>query len=148
MKKLTVEFENCYGINSLNHVFDFDKHNTIVLYAPNGMMKTSFSKTLLNISKGEKPEEIIFGYTSVPKILADNLELLKENIFVIESMNERFNSEQISTLLVDNDARIKYEEITKELLSSQSKFINKLNKMSGIVKTNNKIEQTIQSDFD
>lgn len=145
MKKLTVEFKHCYGISYLKHDFEFEKHQTIALYAPNGMMKTSFSKTLLNISRGENPQEKIFGNIPEFKLIADGIDFPKEKILVIESINEKFNSDNMTTLLVDSDARKKYEELTKELLLSQDKFINKLNKLSGIVKT--KIEQTLESDF-
>lgn len=88
MKKLTVEFKHCYGISYLKHDFEFEKQQTIALYAPNGMMKTSFSKTLLNISRGENPQEKIFGNIPEFKLIADGIDFPKEKILVIESINE------------------------------------------------------------
>ena len=46
MNKLGINFENCYGIGKLDFVFDFSNTNSFLIYAPNGMMKTSFAKTL------------------------------------------------------------------------------------------------------
>lgn len=45
MKKLSVNLKDCYGIESLNHEFDFSNGNTFCIYARNGLMKTSFAKT-------------------------------------------------------------------------------------------------------
>lgn len=59
MNLLLVQLENCYGIQSFDHTFDFNKKNSILIYAPNGVMKTSFAKTLLQISNGLEPEKNI-----------------------------------------------------------------------------------------
>jgi len=51
MRKLRVDFENCYGINKLRHDFVFSDFRTHVVYAPNGVMKTSFAKTFKTIAE-------------------------------------------------------------------------------------------------
>ena len=45
MDNLTLDLENCYGIKKLQAKFDFSKKRTFSIYAPNGVMKTSFAKT-------------------------------------------------------------------------------------------------------
>ena len=45
MKKLNIKLENTYGIRKLEHTFDFEKTKTYSIYATNGSMKTSFTKT-------------------------------------------------------------------------------------------------------
>ena len=46
MKKVTVTAEHCYGIPMLVHTFDFSNNNApVVIYAPNGLMKTSLAKS-------------------------------------------------------------------------------------------------------
>lgn len=60
MNKLRINFENCYGIRSLEYDFYFNdprKINAYAVYAPNGLMKTSFSRTFEKISQGEMPCE-------------------------------------------------------------------------------------------
>lgn len=54
MNKLKIELQNCYGIKKLNHEFDFSSFKTFVIYAPNGVMKTSFAKTLNDIANKKK----------------------------------------------------------------------------------------------
>ena len=60
MKKLTVKLENCYGISKFGEEFDFTSDRTYVIYAPNGVMKTSFAKTFKNVSDGEAPCDLAF----------------------------------------------------------------------------------------
>ena len=63
MNKLNIELTNCFGIDSLNHEFDFGKGNTFSIYARNGLMKTSFAKTFQLIQQGKKENisDAIFG---------------------------------------------------------------------------------------
>lgn len=45
MNKLNINLENCYGIKKLQKEFDFSDRSAFVIYASNGSMKTSFTKT-------------------------------------------------------------------------------------------------------
>lgn len=56
MDKLTIDFTNYFEIESLNHEFSFINGNVFLIYARNGLMKTSFSNTfqLLQQSKDYK----------------------------------------------------------------------------------------------
>ena len=53
--KINVKLENCYGIKKLNHEFDFLKCHTFVIYAPNGVMKTSFANTFKDLASAKTP---------------------------------------------------------------------------------------------
>lgn len=44
MDRVKVDLENCYGIKKLQHNFDFKKEKVYAIYAPNGVMKTSFAQ--------------------------------------------------------------------------------------------------------
>ena len=44
MDKVSIKFSNCYGIKQLEYDFDFKKRSNYLIYASNGMMKTSFTK--------------------------------------------------------------------------------------------------------
>ena len=56
IKEVSVAFDKCFGISSLKHEFDFSKTNVILLYAPNGVMKTSFANTFKFIADGNRKE--------------------------------------------------------------------------------------------
>ena len=50
--KIRFDFENCFGIRRLQKEIDFkDKQSVAIIYAPNGMMKSSFAKTCDCMSK-------------------------------------------------------------------------------------------------
>ena len=55
MKKLQIDLNYCYGIKNLKYEFDFNGGKNYLLYAPNGMMKTSFTKTFSALSHNKKP---------------------------------------------------------------------------------------------
>ena len=50
MNNLKLDLENCYGIKKLQHVFAFANHHTQLIYAANGMMKSSLALTLKGLS--------------------------------------------------------------------------------------------------
>lgn len=56
MNKVVCDLTNCYGIQKLHHEFDFSNTNAISIYARNGLMKTSFSKTFRKIQEGKVAE--------------------------------------------------------------------------------------------
>ena len=64
MEKVNVMLENCYGIRKFEKEFDFSKKAAFIIYASNGSMKTSFTKTLRDISNGQNPKEEVFGRKS------------------------------------------------------------------------------------
>ena len=54
MKTLEIDMENCFGISKFEHKFDFADDTCVLIYAPNGMMKSSFARTFECISKDYK----------------------------------------------------------------------------------------------
>ena len=60
MQKLKINLKNCYGIKKLEKEFDFSTNNTFAIYAPNGVMKTSFAKTFRDLSFGLMSKDLIF----------------------------------------------------------------------------------------
>ena len=59
---LSEHFENCYGIKEfdMGTGIDFSRSNKALIYAPNGVMKTSFTKVFEDLSKGEASKDRIF----------------------------------------------------------------------------------------
>lgn len=54
MDKVKIDLQNCFGIGCFVHEFDFSNSNSVLIYAPNGIMKTSFAKTFDCIAKDDK----------------------------------------------------------------------------------------------
>ena len=54
VEKVKIDLEHCYGIKTLKHELDFSNNNMpVVIYSPNGTMKTSFAMALQDYSDGK-----------------------------------------------------------------------------------------------
>ncbi len=118
MKKLTIDLEHCYGIKKLQTEFNFESHGDVfTVYAPNGVMKTSLANTFRDVSNGAASTDRIWKINKTKRVIQDENgdELAPESIFVIEPYNEGYRSDRISTLLVNEDLRKRYEDIHKEI---------------------------------
>lgn len=86
-----------------------------MIYAQNGIMKTSFTNSFERFANGEKPEERING--DVPEMIVkfDKIHDLKhENVLAIHSLKEPTSFEKTSTLLARESLRKRYDiEIKK-----------------------------------
>ena len=152
---LSGKFENCYGLKSfeLNEI-DFTTSNKAIIYAPNGVMKTSFSNVFDDISKGNKTTDRIFnGLNSSYNVnyyssTYTNSQLSKhDNIYVVKSFDEKFelSKETISTLLSDEKTRKDYEILVSQFSDELSEFKSNLSKLSGFAQKD--IEETLKKDF-
>jgi len=133
MKKLTLKFENCYGIKKLEKEFDFSSKKVFAIYAPNGTMKTSFAKSFKDLSKDEKPKDLVFKERETVCVVQDDSEkdIKSEEIFVIEPYNKNnFNTDKISTLVVKKELKERYDKIYKNLEIEKNDFIKKLKRVS------------------
>lgn len=149
--KVVVQLENCYGINSLDYIFDFAKTKSYVIYAPNGTMKSSFAKTFIDYSKGQPLNILPFpGITPKVSITDSKKSLSPQDIFVVKSEITDFSSDKMSTLLVNKELREKHLGIMKKIEDKENMLINELQQISGIKnseKKPNNLELTFTKDI-
>jgi len=152
MNKLQICLQNCYGIQSLDYEFDFSKGKNSIksksyaIYAPNGLMKSSFAKTFEAISKGSSPKEERYNRPSRCTVKADNIDLPKEAIYVLKSeIDITTNSPAITNILVNPEHKAQYDELLVDLDKYKNKLIISLQKQSKVRK--NDIEKSILNDF-
>lgn len=114
MNKLNVCFENCYGIERLEHEFNFSESNVIAVYARNGLMKTSFAKTFKRIQDGNPGEvkDEIFDILGSTEILIDGAAISRDNIFVIKSFENSYQSD-ITPLLINTTIKTHLNDVLK-----------------------------------
>jgi hypothetical protein len=105
MNKLNVNLKNCWGIQSLEYGFDFrgnNKARAYAVYAPNGMMKSSFAKTFEALSKGTQPKEERFNRHPSCIVTSDGTPIPQEVIYVLKSeVGTRKDNDAISSILVN-----------------------------------------------
>lgn len=129
MNKINIDMINCYGINRLNYEFDFTEDNVYTIYARNGLMKTSFAKTMKKIqdNKVKEVRDEVFNIQGKVKLECDDSgnNLKSDDIFVIKSYENYYESSSISSLLVNERLNGKI----KTMLKTKDKFLKKIEKM-------------------
>ncbi|MFA7068628.1 MAG: hypothetical protein WC127_06640, partial [Acidaminococcaceae bacterium] len=119
MNKIYLDLKNCYGISSFIQTFEFDEQKkAYLIYAPNGIMKTSFANTLSDIALEKETKDYFYPDRVTTRVAKYNDEqgsdLLKEEILVIEPYCENYKSGNITVLLADKNLKKEYEDISAE----------------------------------
>lgn len=123
------------------------KAKAYAIYAPNGTMKTSFTKTFEDIAKGERPKEERYNRQTTCIIKLDESPISKEAIYVLKSeIDIKSETPAITNILVNPENKARYDELLIELDKLKNKLIGALQKLSKVKK--NDIEQAILKDWD
>lgn len=151
MEKIYIELQNCFGIQKLQHEFDFHGENVIAIYARNGLMKTSLAKTFQKIQENKKEEicDAIFGDITNATIQIDAKDIDSDDVFVIKSFESSYEA-NITSLLVKDTIK----ERLKDVFKARDKLFKALEKASGLKtkrtvggKAVYELETTIIEDF-
>jgi hypothetical protein len=145
MDKLKISLTNCFGIGKLEHEFDFSNFNTQLIYASNGVMKTSFANTFRAIEKGELPKDRLHQKPSTCDIEINEVEVIPSQICVIKSFEDINSGESQSKLLIDEDSKLEYDLLLNEINSEKEKLIRDWNRKSGV--SQKELESTILKDL-
>lgn len=132
-------FKNCYGLEDFELLaipFTSEK-NKAIIYAPNGIMKSSFATVFDNISRKRKSEDRIFtDRISSYKVdyyedtYTESYRKFVPNIYVINSFNATFEaySDSISTIVADEELKRQYASVVntfaERLLPLKTAFQN------------------------
>lgn len=146
LQKIKVKFQYCYGIKKLEYEFNFS-NRVFAIYAPNGMMKTSFARTFKDFAEQKETKDLAFPERQTIREINAEPELSPEEVFVIEPYNETFQSDKMSTLLVNENLRKKYDDIHKDIDKTKKELIKKLKQLSGLTGRKDDIEKTVESIF-
>ena len=134
MQQVLIHLENCYGIGKLVYDFDFSQTNVYSVYAPNGFMKTSLSKTFLDLSRDKDSSDLIHPERETKREIKveTGSDLKSEQVFVIEPYNENFDSDKTSLLLVNQTIKQQYDEALKKIENRKIDFFKRLKQRSGL----------------
>lgn len=120
MNKINLKLEHCFGITKLSQNLAFEGENTVLIYAPNGLMKTSLAKTLQLYGQGktDKVKDVVADISGSIEIKDehDNA-ILPASIYV--SNCEEPDSEtpkNITSFLADSSLKQQYDNILKNLI--------------------------------
>ncbi|WP_305873837.1 hypothetical protein [Helicobacter pylori] len=124
-----INIENCYGIGKIQEKFlDFSKSNSYLLYAQNGVFKTSFAKSLTDLINNEMPKDNFYpNRRSKIEIEFNGEKILKENVAVFHSYDEKFSSEDsVTTFMAKSDLKQRYDNILSELEKEKKTLLKSL----------------------
>lgn len=128
---LKLNLKNCYGIGKLEAELEFN-HKGFAIYAPNGVMKTSFARTMTDLSQGKSPSDLAFpDRNSIFEVSLNDEPIVKEEIFVVQSYDEKYASSEVSTLLANSDLKQRYEDVHRSIGEAKKEVDRSLKRSSG-----------------
>ena len=130
---LKVDLEHCYGIKKLSATFDFSNSSVYAVYAPNGVMKSSFAHTFKDIADGKQSRDRVFPHRTTLRTVTDESgkPLGSEAVLVLPPYDEIFgNSEKTATLLVDTKLREEYEQLYQDVDLAKDRFLKAMKEQS------------------
>lgn len=145
MNSLSIDFENCYGIKKMSHTFDFTREHTHLIYAPNGMMKSSFAQTMKGLSGKTKRAKDRLHTDRPPKddVLVDGVAINECQIFVADAEDKQFDSSNVfMNFLASTELKNRYDRIYQELNSKISSVFGKLGTISQSSDCRDEIQKT------
>ncbi|MBP3490000.1 MAG: AAA family ATPase [Roseburia sp.] len=147
---LNGHFENCYGLKQFNLPnINFTQCNKALIYAPNGVMKSSLSKVFDDISKGAATSDRIFQnvvssysvthYTSQYVFSSANAGTVPtptDRIYVVNTFSDsfEFTKETVSTLLADETTRNAYNVLIAQFSGEIRQIEDRLRVLTGLTK--------------
>ena len=137
IERVKLALLNCYGIQKLEHTFEFTPNNMpVAIYAPNGVMKTSLAKALQNFSEDKQQQDMIFPERASSLSILDqnDVKIQRNAVFVIDSINDKYQSGRISALLASDPLKKQYDEIFGIIAYKKNDLFKKLKKYSGVSK--------------
>ena len=147
---LSGHFKNCYGLKQFNlQNINFSRCNKALIYAPNGVMKSSLSKVFDDIFKGATTCDRIFQnvvsnysvthYTSRYVYSSANRTqpTATDRIYVVNTFNNsfEFTKETVSTLLADETTRNAYNVLMAQFSGEIIQIEEKLRVLTGLTKS-------------
>lgn len=148
MTELSVKLKNCYGIPDLEYDFKFSGSGSqaFAIYAPNGLMKTSFTRTFDALRQKEHPKEERFQRPSTADVNFKGAQINPNSIYVLNSnIDLTSDDESVTNLLINRESKEKYDSLVKDIESAKTKMLSKLQKLSKVKKAD--VEATIRKDF-
>ncbi len=126
--ELKINIENCYGIGKIKDTLNFSQAKSCLLYAQNGVFKTSFAKSLTDLINSEMPKDNFYpNRESKIEIEFNGNRISKENVAVFHSYDEKFSSEDsVTTFMAKSELKQRYDNIFSELEKEKKVLLKSL----------------------
>ena len=130
--RLKIKLKSCYGIGMMEHEIPYtDEQNVAIIYAPNGVMKTSLTKVFKDISEGKDSVDVFYPNRNTERCIQfDDGEITIDDFYVFQNV-EADGKEGVSTFLANPALKHRYDEIHKELAKEKQTLSKAIKKFSG-----------------
>ncbi|GAA6917530.1 hypothetical protein HpHNI93_00840 [Helicobacter pylori] len=128
MELKIINMENCYGIGKMKEILNFSQANSYLLYAQNGVFKTSFAKSLTDLINSEMPKDNFYPNRESKIEIEFNSNIIsKENVAVFHSYDEKFSSEgSVTNFMAKSELKQRYDNILSELEKEKKVLLKSL----------------------
>ncbi|GAA9070448.1 hypothetical protein BTM315_05680 [Helicobacter pylori] len=128
MELKIINMENCYGIGKMKEILNFSQAKSCLLYAQNGVFKTSFAKSLTDLINNEMPKDNFYpNRESKIEIEFNGNRISKENVAVFHSYDEKFSSEDsVTNFMAKSELKQRYDNILSELEKEKKALLKSL----------------------
>lgn len=131
--KLEISLNNCFGIGKFNSSYDLSNDNTIMIYAPNGTMKTSLARTILCLENNHNAADFIDETKeSSYSFMLDGKKLESTQVYVYKTEDNQIEPNGIFNLEEDNVKSFvsspRYETLFNSILRPIDSILEDINK--------------------
>lgn len=133
MEKLIVKMEYCHGIKKLDQKFDLKQTN--IVYSANGIMKTSFAKSIIDYKEGIYPSDKLFPtLPSEFKFNDESFNPIDSDSLIVatnEDYIDKYADAAMTNLLVNSKLKERFNSLYNPLQTRLLDIDNMLNKLYG-----------------
>lgn len=123
MNKINLNLEHCFGITKLSQELTFEGENAVLIYAPNGLMKTSFAKALQLYRQGkvDKIKDVIGDIDGSINLKDEHGNALSPDSIYVSNCEEPDSEtpKNITSFLADSVLKQQYDDILRNLSEKQ-----------------------------
>lgn len=130
MNKIIINLDHCFGITKLSQELTFEGENAVLIYAPNGLMKTSFAKALRLYGQGkvEKVKDVVEDIAGSIDIKDEHGNVVIPSSIYVSNCEEADSEtpKNISSFLADSVLKQQYDTILKNLSEKQKALFKEI----------------------
>lgn len=123
MNKINLNLEHCFGITKLSQELSFEGESVVLIYSPNGLMKTSFAKTLQLYGQGkaDKVKDVVADVAGNIDIKDEHGNVILPGSIYVSNCEEPDSEtpKNITSFLADIELKKQYDNILKTLSEKQ-----------------------------
>ena len=123
MNRISLNLNHCFGITKLSEELTFEEENVVLIYAPNGLMKTSFAKTLQLYRQGktDKVKDVVADIAGDISIKDEDGNIVLPSSIYVSNCEEPDSEtpKNITSFLADSILKQQYDNILKDLSEKQ-----------------------------